>query len=222
MKKDMQESNDSHSLTVITFDLQKTLPTPHLQTNEAYHCRQLYVYNLGIHSSPDNIGLMNLWSENEGKRGSCLHRYFRSLDHTIMHDVITFSDCCGGQNRSYPMARFMVYAVKCIPHINTIQMKFMQSGHSYLPNDTDFGHVAQKLKRDIYTPAQWEGLIKRSGSNVKTQQMAEHLYTWEDFDTVLINRAKNNDKQLVGWMKIHWMIFEKGSLDMRYKNDHYL
>ena len=46
---------------IITFDMQKTLPLPHLHTNRVFYLCQLWMYNLRI----------NLWEEGTAKRGSC-------------------------------------------------------------------------------------------------------------------------------------------------------
>ena len=45
--------------------------------------------------------------------------------------------------------------------IKVIDHKFMVSGHSYLPNDSDFGITEHKKVKamEIYTPEQWYKLI---------------------------------------------------------------
>ena len=55
--------------TTITFDLQKTLPTPVLTTGVCYYKRQLWTYNLGIHSMVDDQAFMYLWNEFIALRG---------------------------------------------------------------------------------------------------------------------------------------------------------
>lgn len=99
LKENMK--NDSPESKVITFDLQKTLPLPHLQTNEIYYKRQLNMYNLGIHSYPENQVVMNIWTEDEGKRGaediaSCILEYCEANITEGQTNLITFSDACGG------------------------------------------------------------------------------------------------------------------------------
>ena len=106
---------------VITFDPQKTLQLPFLRTNEAYYCRQMNLYNFGVHSYPEDTGVMHLWTENQGMRGSeeissCLDEYFIENIHGHVTKIISYSDACGGQNRNFNVARHMVYTV------NTLKM----------------------------------------------------------------------------------------------------
>jgi len=44
----------------LTFDLQKVQSLPQLTSNEVYYCRQLSVYNLGIHSLFNGQGIMHV------------------------------------------------------------------------------------------------------------------------------------------------------------------
>lgn len=57
---------------LITFDLERTLPLPHLNTGEVYYLRQLNMLNFGIHAYQHDGErvLMNLWYETTGARGS--------------------------------------------------------------------------------------------------------------------------------------------------------
>jgi len=45
------------------FDLQKTLPTPHLNMNKVYYMRQLWTYKLAIHDSSSGHAYMHMWDE---------------------------------------------------------------------------------------------------------------------------------------------------------------
>jgi len=58
----LKHDSETHEVNrdVITFDLQKVMPVPFLSTNEAYYCRQLSVYNLGLHSTTRNKVIMNV------------------------------------------------------------------------------------------------------------------------------------------------------------------
>ena len=52
----------------IISDLQKTLPTPQLQTNKVFYLRQMRTYNLNIHDTAAGKG--NMWDEQIASRGS--------------------------------------------------------------------------------------------------------------------------------------------------------
>jgi len=47
--KDRQLAVEDQRVTYITFDMQKTLPLPKLSTSIAFHLRQIWLSNVGIH-----------------------------------------------------------------------------------------------------------------------------------------------------------------------------
>ncbi|CAH1232326.1 unnamed protein product [Diabrotica balteata] len=152
---------------LITFDLERTLPLPHINTGEVYYLRQMHMLNLGIHtyeSGGENV-FMNMWYETKGARGSqkvisCLYHYFKNdiLPHATK--LVLFSDCCGGQNRNWNLLHFLMYMVNVLPNIQDIYVNYLVTGHTYLPNDGDFSFIsrAQNLT-PVYTPEAWMELI---------------------------------------------------------------
>ena len=104
--KTLQENDDKH-LHCLTFDLERALPTPYLNTDEVFYMRQLWRYKLGVHTSQD--GYMHMWHEGVASRGSTevtsawYYHYLNDLSDEIKH-IVTMSDTCGWQNRNYPMA----------------------------------------------------------------------------------------------------------------------
>lgn len=54
MKEDLKRANTDEELEVLTFDMEKTLPLPRIPTNIVFYKRQLWLYNLGIHSGKGN------------------------------------------------------------------------------------------------------------------------------------------------------------------------
>ena len=86
---------------VITFDLQRVMQCPSLSTGEAYCCRQLSVYNLGIHSMARDEVVMNVWCEIIASRGadeiaSCLLDYCQKISADGITQLLAYSDACGG------------------------------------------------------------------------------------------------------------------------------
>jgi len=70
-------------------------------------------------------------------------------------ELVTWSDSCGGQNRNIKMTLSMLKLV-CSPNIQftKITMKFLESGHSFLPNDSYFSDIEKRLKYhpDVFVP----------------------------------------------------------------------
>lgn len=137
MRLDAKISQDE--VTVIAFDLMKTLPTPVISTGITYYKRQLWTYCLGVHNLQSNETIMFVWDESLASRGaqeigSCLMYYFKHSVKT--KKVIMYSDGCGGQNRNIKMALICHYVVQSQEFtIEEIQHKFLVSGHSFLVCD---------------------------------------------------------------------------------------
>lgn len=68
LKNDQNQASDINY--VLTFDLQKALPFPKLSTSVAYYKKNLYVYNVGVHSFNIGTGFMYMYDETVGGRGS--------------------------------------------------------------------------------------------------------------------------------------------------------
>ena len=91
-------------------------------------------------------------------------KHFCTTQPTANH-LIVFSDSCGGQNRNINLVRLWLHVVsspefsyECVDH------KFMLSGHSYLPNDRDFGSIekAHQRMQHVYIPEGWCTLVEQS------------------------------------------------------------
>ena len=150
LKSDSEKASDK--LYVCTFDLQKALPFPKLSTSVAYYKRNLYVYNLGVHSFNFKTGFMYVWDETEGGRGlqdvaSGVAKHLKGNAGTH-HQVILYCDSCTGQNRNIKMALTLLRFVQD-PRVavKTMDLKFMVSGHSFLPNDAEFGVIKSASKK---------------------------------------------------------------------------
>ena len=215
---DSRSCKESDSdMTVLTFDLEKTLPTPVLTTGICYYKRQLWTYNFGVHNMNTDTGFMYVWDESTASRGaeevaSALFLHIKK--HVKTTRLVCFSDCCGGQNRNIKLALMWNYIVQRpdIP-VTEIDHKFLIPGHTYLPNDQDFGLV-EKNKRafsDVYVPADWIKVIqtakKQNPKFVVTQMTRDDFFSTKVLEQNSVNRKKDRDGNGVSWLKIHWMRF---------------
>ena len=162
------EAKGNRSLLAFTFDMQATKPLPKLNTSIVFYKRQLWIYNLGIHSLHDSQGHMFMWCENEGKRGSrevcsSILAYLKSTDLSCIKTIRTFSDCCGGQNRNKTILSFFMWVCDHYS-INEWEHIYMESGHSYLPNDRDFGFIEKNSRKhhQVYCKEEWYKIVKDS------------------------------------------------------------
>jgi hypothetical protein len=202
---------------VITFDLQKTLICPVITTGVAYYKRQLSVYNLGIHNMADNSAAMFMWDESVASRGaseigSCLLRYVEEKVHAGAKNVTCFSDSCGGQNRNFKIATLMSYLVQT--HGIDMTLHFMQSGHSFLPNDADFGVIekAKKTSGSIYIPEHWMQVVAAARKRNPFRVVNMHCGDFIDLAAMskfLVNRKKDTDGHVVSWLNIQSIRFTR-------------
>lgn len=123
------DSKKAAEAYIVTLDLQKALPFPKLTTSVACYKRNLYLYNLGIHSFNSNTGYMYVWNESQGGRGSqdiatYLVKHLKLYAGNHKH-VIAYSDSCTGQNRNIKMSLSLLKLVQDPEvEINVIDLKF--------------------------------------------------------------------------------------------------
>ena len=88
----------------------------------------------------------------------------------------------------------------------------MQSGHSFLPNDRDFGVIekAKKTAGDVYIPEHRMKVVATARKhnpfkviNMKTEHFID-LYTMSKY---LVNRKKDIDGNVVQWLNIQSIHF---------------
>ena len=144
----------SHADTeMLTFHLEKSLPTPVLSTGIVYYKRQLWTYNQGIHDCSTGKACMHMWNESIASRGSdeigsCLLSHLKEMD-TTATKLIVYSDACGGQNRNIYIVCVWLNVVASSEYpFTSVDHNFMETGHLYLPNDRDFGHVEISCHKD--------------------------------------------------------------------------
>ncbi|XP_072394757.1 uncharacterized protein [Diabrotica undecimpunctata] len=207
------------NIYVLTFDLQKALPFPKLSTSVAYYKMNLYVYNLGIHSFNENKGYMFMWDETEGSRGSqevasCLTKHLK-MNARNCDNIILYSDCCTGQNRNIKLSLSLLKLVQD-PEMKatSIDHKFLTSGHSYLPNDADFGVIETKAKKKefIYGPEDWINLVataKKTNSFQIIEMKREEFLSTRMLENSIINRKIDTTGGKVNWLNIKWLKYYK-------------
>lgn len=79
------------------------------------------------------------------KNLSCLVKYVK-ISAKNWKKVITYSDSCTGQNRNIKILSLKLLQNTEI-EAESIEMKFQESGHNYLPNDSQFAIIEFQPKK---------------------------------------------------------------------------
>ncbi|XP_045503544.1 uncharacterized protein LOC123700387 [Colias croceus] len=222
LKNNMKLAKEDPTIETITFDLQKTLPLPRISTNIIYYKRQVWVYNLGIHTGSDGQAYCNVWVEGEAGRGSqevgsCLIKHITEKLRDGVEHLILWSDSCGGQNRNIKLTLMLKALLNDHPTLKQISHRFLESGHSFLPNDTDFGRIECALKHQqrLYTP---EDYIRTMKSCKKNKPMIVQRLDKKDFlssqnlEKKTTNRKKAEDGSKVSWLDTKEIVIKKEQL----------
>nr|XP_012148112.1 PREDICTED: uncharacterized protein LOC105663491 [Megachile rotundata] len=204
-----------------SFDLQKALPYPKLSVSIAYYKRNMYVLNEGFHNFHDNKVNMYVWDETIASRGSqevasCCLRHLENV--TTQSHVIAYSDMCTGQNRNLQMALMWLKVVQSLENnINIVDHKFLLSGHSYLPNDADFGIIEMALRKKnfLYTPQDYYDVITQCRKHDKFilhEMKRENFVSIKNLQNAIKKQTrKNSNGEQVNWLQICWMRFLKSA-----------
>lgn len=180
MREDLKAAESDATLEVLTFDFQKVHPLPSFETSIMYYLRKLANLNFGIHSGKSNKAFFYNWIETEAGRGadevgSCLRNYIMNYVKNPVTSIVLYSDCCGGQNRNFKLCLILQKVLHDHPSLQSITLRFLQSGHSYLPNDRDFGHYEKLIRKQekIELPSQYVQLMKECHVNAHPVEVIE-------------------------------------------------
>jgi hypothetical protein len=168
-----------------------------------------------------NDGFCYVWDECNGKQGSneigsCILQYI-NVPETVTH-IASFSDTCGGQNRNQFVTTAMLYAVNIKPNLQTIDLKFMESGHSYLECDSMHATIEKKRKHQkVYTTGEWAVVI--SSARIKPELYRVTVMSYRDFyylkgltADAVFNVAVNTSNEKVNWFNFNWIRLQKMQL----------
>uniref|UniRef100_A0A6P7GN78 Uncharacterized protein LOC114344462 n=1 Tax=Diabrotica virgifera virgifera TaxID=50390 RepID=A0A6P7GN78_DIAVI len=217
--KQRSRADEGKTFRSISFDMQAILPIPHAGDNQIYYKHKLNVYNFTIYDTSNSDGHCFVWDETHGNKGSveigsCLLKYLMNLPETVTH-VASFSDTCSGQNRNKFVTAAMLYAVNKIDNLKIIDLKFMETGHSYLEADSMHSTIERaKRHKKIYSTREWCLLI--STARLKPREYYVTNMKFTDFfdlqklvEDNVFNTTLNTNNEKVNWLRIKWLRFQK-------------
>ena len=142
--------------------------------------------------------------------------------------LILYSDACGGQNRNIYLICLWMHVIASSEYpFPTIDYKFMVSGHSYLPNDRDFGCVelSRGKTAHIFVPEHWEQVVTQARSKnpcVVSKMERENFVSLETLKQAIVNLKVTADGAKISWLKMHWISVSKDKplqFRFRYSNN---
>jgi hypothetical protein len=137
-----------------------------------------------------------------------------SLPPDVSH-VSAFCDTCAGQNRNQFLAAALLHTVQTNENLYVVDVKYMESGHSYL--EVDLMHSAIERARrhqNIYSPQEWEAVIRgarKTGRPYEVQRLvhSDFLAVKQLAKGIMKKRSRNQKDDLVNWLSIKWFRFDK-------------
>lgn len=221
-RNDKERAQQNHNYVSLNFDLQQVLLAPTDPRNNAlFYKQRLKTFNFTIYNVASQQGDCFMWTETNGKRGSCeiatcLYEYFQSLSEEINH-ISCFSDRCGGQNLNRFVATMCLTAVQELPHLKTIDLKFLVVGHSEMQCDSMHSAITTEQNRvgKVNWPADWKTIARsarRKGDKpyIVHDMSFENFIDWKSYaDNNLTIRKEDVKGEAVSWQKMCWLNFSK-------------
>ena len=215
---DKNESVADETMKTVCFDLEQVLPAPCTNASTLFYKRKLSCYNLSVYDMATKDAALYMWHEAVAGRGSseiasCVYNYLCELPQHVT-SVTMYSDTCGGQNRNVNFSAMCLYAVTHIPHLERIDQKFMESGHSHMEVDSVHSAIERVKKTGpIYAPSQWytaARMARRARPYMVKEMQSSDFLNFKDIAVKCIkNRTKDYSGSVVQWLKIKHLCYVK-------------
>lgn len=108
--------------------------------------------------------------------------------------------------------------------VDIIDLKFLVSGHSFLPNDTDFGVIEKSSRKCpyIFSAQDWMKIAqeaKKAQPRFRVIEMKrEEFKSTKSLEAAIQNRKKTLTGHNFSWLKIRWLRFERVSpISLKFK-----
>ena len=196
---------------VITHDMQATLSIPASRESILYYKRKLSLYHFTIYDCLGN-GLGFLFDETNGTKGcnevtTSLLMYILQLPITV-EEFTGWSDTCSAQNRNFHLLCMLIYAVNTVEHLKIINLKYLESGHTYLECDSMHANIERKKKNaKVYSIGEMRMLIENARVDptpytCKIVDFSEILNFKAMSKSIIKNKATNTSGETISWLKI--------------------
>lgn len=214
-----QQKSSKNGVLCCSFDLEKVLNTPHVESMLLYYTRKYSVYNFTIYESGTQNGFCFLWGESDGHRGSneicsCINHWLiqkdlsKDIDHLIM-----YCDSCGGQNKNRILLTMFYYAIHSqLQNIKVIEIKYLLPGHTYMPVDSMHALIDRSVKNvPIWAPHEWLTIANTARCNPKPYECKwlthDFFLNWKSLLFALPLTLKDSNGEKMLWSQIRTATF---------------
>lgn len=186
-KKARLDSRTKADTEAVCMDFGRNLPVPNLSTNDVYYSRQLSLFSFILHKLSNSEVFFYSYAETVGKKGanevcSFLFDYITlKLPAEVKHLQI-FCDSCSGQNKNYPLFKFLHYIIHHRSKLESVEVTFPIRGHSYMECDKDMGILNGKFRAEI--PDDW-------CKHIEAARLRPTPFLVEEVDRCLIRNWKD-------------------------------
>lgn len=192
-----QARSAKEDFLVVSLDLQKVLATPHGDTMLLGFSRKYAVYNFTTYESETRRGTCYIWGEKDGKRGpneiaSNLYDYLTKIDFEGKFKTLAlYCDNCGGQNKNRYVLSMIRYFLDNSDNIETINLNFLITGHTYMPADSMHAVIENHIKKSIVqASSEWPTVLRNARKTPEPYAIEERHYTdFLDFKSLPLEKG---------------------------------
>lgn len=226
MKKDLIETVEcalggEEKIEVLTFDFQRVLELPCIETDEVYRRRALWCNNFCVYDELRNIAYMYVWNETVASRGtqeigSCLYKHFFEFISKDTRKVIFWSKP-SVQSRNVKLALMLqkIFDYWKNPELKIIEQRFFLLGHTRSSCNRSFDLI-EKQKRateKIIEPSDWFDVIKEAKKTepkfIVTEMRTKDFYSTQPLENLMFDTKKSVDGKTIHWSKFQTIIYDR-------------
>lgn len=126
--------------------------------------------------------------------------------------IVAYSDSCGGQNKNKNITKLFMHIVHTT-HIERIDHKFFESGHSYMECDRSFALIEKSKKKNnpqIFLPDHWCDIIRKCSKKFKVHKMDDFL-SFASLNEFIKDPKKDTENQVIKWRQTKWFSYRKNT-----------
>ncbi|PSN41986.1 hypothetical protein C0J52_10526 [Blattella germanica] len=209
LNRDLEDARRNPGLHVLCADLQE-LQCPGVNDVQTLTYRRLEMYNYAVRDLKLDVSTMHIWDETIAGRGplelaAVLLHYITSRFKPLLpiqnRNLIVWFDRCVEHQTSWPLVALFHYLVSH-RYFTLIDLKFIGSGHSFLPFDCDFALIT-RLGPSVRLPTDWVPAISKAREDKPLQVEILQQQDLRNLQEVADSIAEGLQLNSVVWLRYH-------------------